>query len=162
MRKDSSLTEQQRATVVALFDAGYGQDAVAKRLGVSRRAVRSLYDRWRLRGDAALVTKPTNRSFSFEVKREMVRRALAGETKPALAREFDLSSPKLIERWVRIYRTEGDEGLRPKPKGRPRTDPAAPVREPSELERLRRENERLRAEVAYLGKLRALKAQQRG
>ena len=31
----------------------------------------------------------------------------------------------------------------------------------SEVEQLRRENERLRAEVAYLGKLRALRSQQR-
>jgi hypothetical protein len=51
--------------------------------------------------------------------------------------------------------------LRPKPKGRPRKNPEAPARPESELEQLRRENERLRAENAYLGKLRALREQQR-
>jgi transposase len=51
--------------------------------------------------------------------------------------------------------------LRPKPKGRPKRDPAAAVGKETELERLRRENERLRAEVAYLGKLRALIAAER-
>ena len=50
--------------------------------------------------------------------------------------------------------------MRPKPKGRPGKARFPPV-ELSELERLRRENERLRAEVAYLGKLRALRAQER-
>lgn len=156
MHKNSSLTEQQRATVIALFERGHGDKAVARHLGVSRHAVRSLYDRWRIRGSGALVTKPTKRIFAFEMKRELVRRYLAGETKLALAQEFALSSPKLIERWVKTYRDEGEDGLRPRPKGRPRKDPEAPVRELSELEQLRRENERLRAEVAYLGKLRAL------
>ena len=76
-----------------------------------------------------------------------------------LAAEADLSSPVLLKTWVRAYRREGADALRPKPKGRPRKpDGPLPV-EPSELERLRRENERLRAEVAYLGKLRALRAQ---
>lgn len=78
-----------------------------------------------------------------------------------LAQEFDLSSPKLVEAWVRIYRDEGEDGLRPKPTGRPRRDPDTPARELSEVEQLRQENERLRAEVAYLGKLRALSAPKR-
>ncbi|WP_425362483.1 helix-turn-helix domain-containing protein [Arthrobacter citreus] len=67
-----------------------------------------------------------------------------------------MSSPQLIDKWTRQYRTAGEDGLRPKPKGRPKNDSGA-VRQPeSELQRLRRENERLRAEVAFLGKVRAL------
>jgi transposase-like protein len=107
------------------------------------------------------VTKPTKRSFSFEFKVDIVRRFIEGETKTALAREFDLSSPKLVETWARKYRNEGEDGLRPKPKGRPRVNPDGQVLQESEVERLRRENERLRAEVAYLGKLRALRGQER-
>lgn len=56
---------------------------------------------------------------------------------------------------------DGEDGLRPKPKGRPRKPDSPPTGELPELERLRRENERLRAEVAYLGKLRALREQGR-
>ena len=157
----SSLTEAQRQAAVALFDAGLGRGAVATRLGVSRHAVRELQQRWRIWGGGALEPKPTKRSFSFELKREIVQRFLAGESKLALAEEYVLSSPKLIARWAQTYRAEGEDGLRPKPKGRPPRDPAALKREESELDRLRRENERLRAEVAYLGKLRALSAAQR-
>lgn len=107
------------------------------------------------------MTKPGKRSFSFEFKLDVVQRFLAGETKVALAREFDLSSPKLIETWARAYRNEGEEGLRPKRAGRPPGPATSEPSESSELKRLRAEDERLRAEVAYLGKLRALRAQER-
>ncbi|MDH6284159.1 helix-turn-helix domain containing protein [Prescottella agglutinans] len=107
------------------------------------------------------MVKPFKRAFTFEFKLEVVRRFLAGETKVALAREFDLSSPKLIETWARKYRNEGEDGLRPKRAGRPPNPAGVDSTEVSELEQLRRENERLRAEVAYLGKLRALRAQER-
>lgn len=160
MRVSSSLSESQRAAAIGLFESEWAWGAVAKRLGVSANAVHRLYDRWRVRGGGALVTKPTKRVFSFEFKLDVVRRFLAGETKLDLAREFDLSSPKLIETWARKYRNEGEDGLRPKPAGR-RPKPDVVPGEVGELERLRRENERLRAEVAYLGKLRALRAQER-
>lgn len=156
MGKPSTLTVQQQQAAIALFVSGHGRDAVTTRLGVSRSAVGRLYDRWRIWGAEVLVPKPTKRTFPFELKREIVQRFVAGEPKVALAQEYALSSAQLIEKWARTYRVEGEAGLRPKPKGRPKRDPVAALREESELEWLRRENERLRAEVAYLGKLRAL------
>ncbi|UVJ38280.1 helix-turn-helix domain-containing protein [Arthrobacter sp. CJ23] len=105
------------------------------------------------------MTKPTKQKYSFESKLALVERFIAGETAPDLAVEAGLSSPRLLEAWIRAYRLEGEDGLRPKPKGRPRKPDSPPPAELPELERLRRENERLRSEVAYLGKLRALRAQ---
>jgi len=64
---------------------------------------------------------------SFEFKLAVVQRYLAGEAKVALAQEFELSSPDLIKKWARYYRDEGEDGLRPKPKGRPKTPPEAPA-----------------------------------
>jgi transposase len=161
MRREGSLTEEHRTAAVALFETGYGRAAVATRLGIGDDAVKALHDRWRIRGGDVVVSNPTKRSFSFEVKRDVVQRFLAGETKVALAQEFAIASPKTIQAWVRAYRDEGEEGLRPKPKGRPRKVPEAPAHEPSELEQLRAENEHLRAQVAYLGKLKALTALKR-
>lgn len=157
----SSLSERQRESAVAWFEAGYGARAVATRLGVSADAVRRLRDRWRLWSAGALMVKPGKRSFTFEFKLEVVRRFVDGEaTAIELAREHDLSSPKLVENWVRAYRRDGEEALRPKPKGRPAA--ATDSSGVSELQRLRQENLRLSAENAYLKKLRALREQGRG
>lgn len=98
------------------------------------------------------------RSYSFEVKRDLVRRFLAGEPADVLASEGGLSSALLLRKWVNQVRKDGEDVLRPRPTGRPKAKPDTDL---SELERLRRENEYLRAENAYLGKLRALQAQQR-
>lgn len=105
------------------------------------------------------MTKPDKRSFSFEFKLKVVQRFLAGETKIKLAEEFGLSSPNEIERWTRKYRNEGEGGLRPQRRDRPPRPWISEPGERSELKQLRSENEQLRAEVAYLGKLRALRVQ---
>lgn len=161
MQGSSSLSEDQRGAAVALFEAGWGAKAVATRLGVGVKAIGRLYDRWRVRGGTTLVGKPTKRVFSFEFKLAAVQRYLAGENKVALSRELGLSSPMLIGKWARLYRDEGEDGLRPKPKGRPKGSRASVGEPEPELQRLRRENERLRADVAFLGKVQALRDEER-
>ena len=148
---------------VGLFEEGLGPWAVAGRLVAARDPVKLLYQRWRIHGEGALVAQPGKRVFSLEFKLDVVERFLAGEPATELAAEYELSSPKLVKTWARTYRREGADGLRPKPKGRPRVEPETLSAEPgseSELERLRRENELLKAKVAYLGKLKALREQQ--
>ncbi|WP_417366536.1 transposase [Glutamicibacter arilaitensis] len=103
--------------------------------------------------------KPTKTAYSFEVKKEVVQRYLAGEAGMDLAAEFHLSSKELVKSWARAWRQGGDEALMPKPKGRP--NGSAKPEPLSEEEKLRRENKRLLAEVAYLKKLRDLRDQGR-
>jgi transposase-like protein len=157
MQESSSLSEEQREAAVALFEIGWGAKSAATRLGVRSKAVIRIHNLWRVRGGTALVTKSTKRKFTFEFKLDAVRRFQAGESQVALAKELQLSSPDLIKKWARIYRNEGEDGLRPKSPGRPTSPPKAPTQPESELQRLRRENERLRAEVAFLGKVNALR-----
>ena len=155
----SPLSEDQREAAVAWFEKGIADKAVARLLGVSQSPVQVLYLLWRIHGRGALVAKTTKQVYPFELKLALVERYIAGETAQDLAAEAGLSSSGLLKNWAAAYRRDGADALRPKPRGRPGT-PGSPPAEP-ELERLRRENERLRAEVAYLGKLRALRAQER-
>lgn len=164
MHPRSSLTEAQRGAAVALFEQGWSYRATATHLGVGPWPVRDLCRRWRVHGMGALVGKPTKSQYSFEFKLEVVRRVVDdGASAEQLAREYALSSGKLVESWVRAYRRFGEEGLKPKPKGRPpgSASPPTPDDELSDLQRLEQENLRLRAENAYLKKLRALMAQER-
>ena len=157
MHPRSSLSEAQRCAAIELFAVGWGDTAVATKLGVNRWPVRKLLHRWRVRGRGALVMASGKKTYPFEVKLAVAQRYLAGESKVDLAIKFEVSSPQLVLRWAQLLRDEGEDGLKPKPKGRPKaaSEPAG------EMEALRREVERLRAENAYLGKLRALMEQQR-
>mgnify|MGYP001758779113 CR=1 FL=1 len=159
MRARSSLSERQREQLVECFEQGMGSLAAANALGVSKYAVRTLRRRFQLHGRLCLVEKPTKQQYSFEIKKEVVERHLAGETRMDLAREFGLSSDILVRDWARKWRKGGDEALKPKPKGRPKGS-AAPKRL-SEEEQLRRQIARLEAENAYLKKLRDLRNQGR-
>ena len=66
-----------------------------------------------------------------------------------------------FERWVKAYREGGPEALAPRPKGRPRKAGGGSPKHADRAQELEEENRRLRAEVAYLKKLRALEAARR-
>lgn len=162
MRPHSSLTAEQRLAAVDLFEEGFGYRAVSSKLGVSASAICKLESRFKIWGRAALEIKPTRQVYSFEFKLAIVRQYLDGEgTRQDLARMHQLSSLDLLRAWIRAYRDFGEEGLRSKAKGRPKSVPRTPSVEVSELEKLRRENERLAAENAYLKKVRALRNEPR-
>lgn len=79
------------------------------------------------------------------------------------AAAFDIRSPGHIGKWESQYHEGGPQALERKPRERPKMTipeppkPASPQTEQTRtLEQLRKENEYLRAEVAYLKKLRAL------
>lgn len=92
--------------------------------------------------------KPTKKQYSFEVKKEVVDRFLAGETRMDLAKKFELSSPQQVKDWVSKWHKGDDEALRYKPKGRPKGSAKPALL--TEEDRLLCEVEKLRTENAYL------------
>ena len=95
-----------------------------------------------------------------------------GETKVAAARDHvengltkaevmamhGIASVTPLERWCREYRAGGPEALGPRPKGRPRGSKSKPKPEPTLEQELAEQVAYLKAKVAYLEKLRALRA----
>lgn len=155
MSAPSKLTQEQREQAIDLFEKGHRHKVVAHRLGLPVWSVERLEYRWRLRGKLALVANPSKKTYSFETKLLIARRYLEGETANALAAEYQVSTPRLVQRWAQAYREHGEQGLHSKKPGRkpapaPGADPVAD---------LERENEYLRAKVAYLEKLKALRQQ---
>lgn len=130
MRRQSSLSEDQREQLVKLFEHGLGYTAAARRLGVGLNAAKTLQRRFILHGRLCLMEPPAKQHYSFELKKEVVTRFNAGQSKMELAEEFGLSSDQTVKTWVRAWRTGGDAALRPKRRAdhtarRPRS-PAAP------------------------------------
>lgn len=159
MYSGSTLSHSDAVSAVELFEQGLTAKSASLSLDLAPNPVQMLYQRWQLRGRDALVTRE-RRQYDFGTKLEIVLRHVEGESGRALAEEYGLPSPSTVANWTSIYRREGEDGLRPKRRGRPPANRGNPPPE-NEIETLRKENERLRAEVAYLGKLRALRSQQR-
>ena len=116
--------------------------------------------------DGLLIMGKTHARYDFETKVAAASAvggvcALDGGMAKAEAMErFGIASLSPLKQWCRLYREGGAEALRPKPKGRPRGSgaKAAPATREQELERQVR---RLEAQVAYLKKSIALKAERR-
>ena len=59
-------------------------------------------------------------AYSFETKLAAVRAVVdEGMTKPEAMAKFGIASPSSLKKWLKAYREEGPEALRPKPKAIP-------------------------------------------
>lgn len=160
--------ESLKLEVVRRYLSGSdGTRTVAMRYGLDRGTVRNWVERYRKHGVAGLRKKSSRYSAAFKlsVLRRMWRQGLSRRQVAAL---FDLRAGHgVVSAWERQYHAGGLDGLKPKPAGRTRTmtapkpPPSSPPMPPHgddtrTLEALRKENEYLRAEVAYLKKLDAL------
>jgi transposase-like protein len=118
---------------------------------------------YKLYGADGLKHKPFNRDWTVKERFELVSQVLAGKSMTSVAIEAGINRG-LLYQWVRRYKQYGYDGLELR-KGRKPKDPDMSKKtkpknmtksEKEELILLRRQNEYLRAENAYLKKLRAL------
>ena len=162
-------TAYRRRVVRSYLDGEGGYKAVGDKYGVSRSVVRRWVNAFGIHGEIALRAKHS--CYSAEFKRSVLERIQRDELSHVQAAVlFDLrGGAGVISRWRRQYHEGGFEALKPKPKGRPRmmkkSEPmplqtaelsAQQDNDPRTLKQVLKENEYLRAEVAYLKKWRAL------
>jgi transposase len=161
--------ESLKLEVVQEYLSGsLGYKSLAKKYGIGRALIARWIAGYRLHGRAGLRTKHSRYSaeFKLSVLREIERRELSHTQAAAL---FDLREASAIARWLRQYHEGGPEALKPKPRGRAKKMPTpkppkvlpSQVDDAGALDALCKENEYLRAEVAYLKKVQALAQEKR-
>ena len=151
-----------RKRAVGLIDSGYGKIALANALAISASIANHWIHAYKAVGKEVFLDMGSkHRTYDQETKLAAVLDFLEGGlTKQEAMTKHAIASLTAFERWVKAYREGGPDALAPKPKGRPRID-GGPSRAATREEELEAENRRLRAEVAYLKKLRALEAAKR-
>lgn len=129
--------------------------------------VREWFRIYELHGIDGLKHKPSNKNWTKEEKFDLVSKVLAGNSIKSIAIEAGIH-PGLLHKWVKKYKQEGYYGLKCKRRGRPpkeissmpkpnnNSDTKLTLSEKEDLKLLRRRNEYLEAENAYLKKVKAL------
>ena len=157
LRHDRLLRKQ----AAQMFEKGFGYGVTAKSLGISAETVREWQKMYRVIGKGRLLTMGIKHTkYDYETKVAAAAAVVdGGMSKPEAMMHFGIASATPLKQWCRLYRQGGAQALKPKPKGRPKGSVRAlpPTREEELAERVRK----LEAQVAYLKKSIALKAQRR-
>jgi transposase len=157
-------SEQLKFKLVKQYlGGGVGMRVLARRHGVGRTALRRWVAAYRHHGGDGLRRKRDDYDAQFRMS-VLVHMWKKGLSQQQVAAVFDIRSPGCIAKWERQYHDGGIDALAPRPRGRRKTMtrpvPEKPTEEGAPDERTReqllKENEYLRAEVAYLKKLDAL------
>lgn len=163
MAKPKYSLETRLAVVNHYLSGKGGIKRTADFFGIESTSVRRWVRAWQLHGIDGITWK--NDRHSAEFRKTVVRTTLCEElTMREAAARFNISNESVVRHWVNVYKASGQKGLlsikrgRSKamskpPKTSPLTDAALEKLSPEEL---RAELRYLRAENAYLKKLKAL------
>ena len=151
----------KRAVVRAYLAGEGGYRALAKKFGISAK---SMVERWvksyKEFGESSLERKVSYKTYPVQFKLDALHYKLrTGESYQNVALKFGIHEPSIIANWMRVWQSEGMVGLS-KAKGRPamskkQNKQGKKDKKLTKEQGLERENELLRAENAYLKKLRA-------
>ena len=156
MYKKHSIEERLLAVKKCL--RGQAPKYVGRKMGIEPHYVSEWLERYKKDGLSGLQKHPIKRADFAEKSKIVCEYAEKGVPLHQICAEYHVSR-SAVESWTRIWRKGGYEALRDiKPIGKGHLGMGRPKKkEPvTELEKLQRENELLRAENAYLKKLKAL------
>ena len=146
-----------------------GQKATACYFNIDHSTVRKWVATYEIHGKQGLLKQVSRSTYSVEFKQEVVLCMInKGLSSREIVKRFRLKERNLAVQWLRQYQACGIEGLKPKPKGRPKhmSKPKLSTSKQDKTDHDKTHNELLeeltylRAEVAYLKKLQALKLEQ--
>jgi len=143
--------------------------SVAKKNSFDKSLLRKWIADYQAKGTIALQAVNSTRQYSPDFKLRVIQsRKLNNLSLSSTRIKFDLPSDSMIIKWERDFYNFGVDGLKSKPKGRPKimsnqTNKASKSKKPlTREEELLVENERLRCENALLKKFNALMQAEEG
>ena len=157
-------TEFKMRVVREYLESKKSYNELAKKFNIrDKKTIRVWVNAYESKGYDGLKVSRKNNNYSLDFKLNVVNLYLTGEMSyQSLANEFKINNPSIIVRWVKEFREEGIEGLKPKKRGRPskmekdgnkKHVKKSKIKEDvSEIEKLREENYRLQMEVEILKK----------
>ena len=153
---EHSLEEKLKA--IKMCKRGIPPSRVARQLGFSENVVRVWWELYKNQGEAGLHRLPYNCRYNFEEKCQIICEIEKKHIPLHVVSAKYRVSRSTLHSWVSLAREKGYDALRDVKYGRKYMIMGRPKKkEPvTEIEKLQRENELLRAENAYLKKLKAL------
>ncbi|QCT75132.1 IS3 family transposase [Macrococcoides canis] len=143
--------------VIEYINGTGGFSVVGKRNGISRSMVRDWYRAYSAFGIEGLERKRSKNKYSLEDKIVILRWMKENNASLSItSTKFRINNPSLISSWVNAYNKHGIDGLSEKKKGSPSMKKKKINNGNSDyVKKIEHENELLRAELAYIKKLKA-------
>lgn len=141
-----------------VLEGGLSENEAARKYGMSHVTVNEWVATYSKHGATGLLSKRTHRTFTGEQKQYIVEDMRENRlSHRAAAKKHDVPD-RSIRKWERRYLNEGPEALYAERRGRPSVKAQTEdiVASTSSMDELIKENLRLRTELAYLKKLKAL------
>lgn len=157
--------EFKEKLVIEYLYGNLGYKLLAKKYNMpSSTPLRNWVSTYKSQGMKGVKRKRKNKAYSVQFKVDAVKFTLTtGASYSETVKQFNLTNPALLARWVKVFREQGVEGLKTRSKGRPsmsKKPNKSNIKEEATLtreEELERENELLRLENTYLKKLKAFR-----
>ncbi len=157
----SKYDEEFKQSVVDAYLSGEGgYKLLAKKFGVrSKTNIRKWVSAFKQFGKRGLLNKKTKTTYPVQFKLDVLNFKLrTGDSFEEVALKFGIHEPPMISNWLKKWQSEGIEGLS-KQKGRPtlsnKPKKKNAAKELTREQQLEKEVELLKAENAFLKKLRA-------
>lgn len=164
------LKYEDKLKIIKMKEKGYSSTEICNLFNIKGNSIYRIVNAYNLHGQDGLLHPIKSQHYSPDEKLEVVKRHLNGSSYSELCAVYNISNGGTIANWVKKYNQEGYNGLTGK-KGRPckymkksepkiePADTSSPMSQKDlvkENKKLKKENEYLRAKMAYEKKLDAL------